>query len=92
MQVETNKIKLKKANMHCYNKNSLAQEIPSIKTYKMHSSKNHDQKYFNQKKQPIPETTQEIPMTIQTEDKANQTKRKKNQMYLNKHLFINEDL
>ena len=49
MRVETNKIKLKnKTNMHCCNKNSLTQEIPSIKTYKMHSSKNHDQKYFNQ--------------------------------------------
>ena len=35
--------------MHCYNKNSPTQEIPSIKTYKMHSSKNHNQKYFNQK-------------------------------------------
>ena len=71
MQVETNKIKLKKANMHCYNKNSLAQEIPSIKTYKMHSSKNHDQKYFNQKTTKTGNHTRKTHDKIWTEDKAN---------------------
>ena len=82
--------KLKITNMHCYNKCSLAQQIPSIKNHTKCSAAKIVAKNILTKKQTKPEPHVKNPWQYGL--KTKQTNQMKKESDVLEHLFINEDL